>query len=82
MSDLDRWMHDVDRLADNPGDWTGEAWQDEQPTPEEQAQEAAYYAHLEAQMKQAVVVPDPVNFVDDDDDGGYCGPTCGKYGNW
>ena len=51
----------------------------EQPTPEEQAQEAAYYAHLEAQMAApaAVVTPD-----DYDDDGGYCGPTCGRFGNW
>ena len=39
----------------------------EQPTPEELEQEAAYYAWLEQQMKQAVVVVDPVDFVDDDD---------------
>lgn len=52
----------------------------EEPTPEELAEEAAYYAYLESLMAAAVVVVDPVDFVDDDQD--YCGPTCGRFGNW
>lgn len=84
MSDINRWMHDVDRLCDNPGDWTGEAYtaDTDTPTAEELAQEAAYYASLEqadadAEQAYAELVGD-----DDGDDMGYCGPTCGKFGDW
>jgi hypothetical protein len=55
---------------------TGEA---DAPTAEEQAQEAAYYASIASQYAP---VAEPACTEDDDDDQGYCGPTCGRFGNW
>ena len=46
-----------------------------------QQQEAAYYAALDAQQQREHAEPQPVAG-DVDDDGGYCGPTCGSRGNW
>jgi len=48
------------------------------PTAEELAQEVAYYASLE----QADAAAEPEFTGDDDDDQGYCGPTCGRFGDW
>ena len=94
----------LDRYLTTPPDWDDEAEADDYdnianepddtptpdapPTAEELAQEAAYYAALDAQQQRealsdamwaALITPDAG---DVDDDGGYCGPTCGKYGNW
>lgn len=66
-------------------EWCGQEECDcmtEQPTPEEQEQEAAYYAHLESMMVNIQIVIPPTVPEFDDDDQGYCGPTCGRFGNW
>jgi len=76
---------DYEKADDEPDDicpacWEAHLREVDALTPAEVEDEAAYYAWLESQMKEAVVVVDPVNFVDDDQ--GYCGPTCGRFGNW
>ena len=59
---------------------------DAPPTAEELAQEAAYYAALAAQQQEQDSVLGNAYIGDAsgdvDDDGGYCGPTLGKYGDW
>lgn len=66
-----------------PACWEAHLREVDAPTPAELAAEAAYYAHLES-LFTATAVPAEYITEDagDDDDGGYCGPTCGKYGNW
>lgn len=43
-------------------------------------EEAAYYAWLHSQMEPAGLVAVTEDGADDDQ--GYCGPTCGRFGNW
>ena len=69
---------DYDNIANEPDDTPTP---DEPPTAEELAQKAAYYAALVAQQQREHAEPQPVAG-DVDDDGGYCGPTCGSRGNW
>ncbi len=68
-----------------------DAWQQAQhvydptadmPTDEELAQEAAYYASLEQADADAEQAYTELVGDDDGDDMGYCGPTCGRFGDW
>jgi len=72
-----------DNMAGNiDSEWTADT---DMPTAEELAQEAAYYAHLEAQQQATDNLMRQLSEAVGDDDGddmGYCGPTCGRFGNW
>lgn len=77
---LDRYLTTPPDLVDD--EYTADT---DMPTAEELAQEAAYYAHLEAQQQATDNLMRQLSEAVGDDDGddmGYCGPTCGRFGNW